>query len=418
MKLLIRTVRNYALVSALLFILSTPLFYWAIYSLVIRQMDASLIEHKSDFLEAAQYIDTEAELNKHQRMNKEFSVKIIDTPLADRFYTEEVFDSAKAEYHPYRIYSTTITLHSQPHELRVRESMVSSKDLVSAIVSIQAVLLVLLFIALVLINRQLSNTIWYPFYLIVNRLKNYRIDKDTSLQLPTSSTLEFRDLSEAIDLLIQKNKSTYLAQKEFTENASHEMQTPLAILNGKIDLLMQTELSEYQAELIGSIQHSTARLSKLNRNLLLLAKIDNQQYNSKESINLSSVITALLDQFEEAIQQRSLQLSSALDTKVLIKSNKALVEILMSNLLTNAIRYSPAGSVIRLKLTASTFTIQNDGTPFKNPASIFNRFSKEDQSSAGTGLGLALVKQVCSELGFDIRYAHQQGRHIFTLRFD
>ena len=418
MKLLIRTVRNYALVSALLFILSTPLFYWAIYSLVIRQMDASLLEHKQDFLEAARYMDTEAELNKHQRMNKEFSVKAITMPVADRFYTEEIFDSSKAEYHPYRIYSTTITLHNQAHELQVRESMVSSRDLVSAIVSIQTGLLVLLFIALVMINRKLSSTIWYPFYLIVDRLKNYRIDKDTILQLPKSSTLEFRDLSEAIDELIKKNKSTYLAQKEFTENASHEMQTPLAILNGKIDLLMQTNLNEYQADLIGAIQNSTARLSKLNKNLLLLAKIDNQQYNTKEAVNLSAVITNLLEQFEEAIQQRSLKLVRTLDGEILIQSNKSLMEILMSNLLTNAIRYSPTGSTITILLTPQNFIIENEGTPFKNPASIFNRFSKEDQSSAGTGLGLALVKQICNELSFDITYAYQQGRHSFTLRFD
>ncbi|NBP68999.1 MAG: hypothetical protein EBU52_09675, partial [Cytophagia bacterium] len=185
MRLLSRTIRNYALVSAILFVLSTPLFYWAIHSLVIKQMDEMLKDHKEDFLSASPHIQTEEELKQHELLNKEF--RLVPTAgkiVNDSIYTEDIYDSIEAEYHPYRTFRTTVDLHGQPYQLKISESMVSSKDLIAAIVLIQSALLILLFVTLVLINRQLSNTIWSPFYQIVDRLKNYRIDRDHAINLP------------------------------------------------------------------------------------------------------------------------------------------------------------------------------------------------------------------------------------------
>jgi signal transduction histidine kinase len=419
MKLLVRTIRNYALVSALLFIISTPLFYWAIYSLVVKQMDEMLHEHKRDFVNAAPFIHTEYELRQHEQLNKEFNLTLaVNNRITDSLYTEEVFDSLELELHPYRTLKTTVHLHGKLYELRISESMVSSKDLVKAIVLIQCMLLILLFTTLVIINRQLSNTIWSPFYSIVDQLRNYRIDRDNILNLPVSSTYEFRDLSQAIDQLIEKNKNTYLSQKEFTENASHEIQTPLAILNSKIDLLMQTDLTEYQAELISSIQNSSQRISRLNRSLLLLAKIDNQQFAIRENVDFTNIVDALIKQLDEVILQHHLNIHVQQSNLVILHANKALIEILVSNLLTNALRYAPHHSQINVNITQEQFYIENDGKPFKNATSIFNRFSKEDQSTFGTGLGLSLVKQICLELGYSVNYSYTNFKHRFTISFD
>lgn len=418
MKLLVRTIRNYALVSALLFVVSTPLFYWAIYSLVVKQMDEMLREHKRDFVNAAPFIHTEYELRQHEQLNKEFTL----TPargniINDSLYTEDVFDTLESEFHPYRTLKTAVHLHGEMYELKISESMVSSKDLVTAIVLIQCILLMLLFTTLVIINRQLSSTIWRPFYKIVDQLKNYRIDKDNFIKLPKSSTHEFRDLSQAIDQLIEKNKNTYLSQKEFTENASHEIQTPLAVLNSKIDLLMQTDLTEYQAELISSIQNSSQRISKLNRNLLLLAKIDNQQFGKRETVDFTGVVDILIKQLEEVILQHHLHIHFQQHDQVILHANKVLIEILVSNLLTNALRYAPHHSKITISIAQGQFYIENDGQAFKNASSIFNRFSKEDQSTFGTGLGLSLVKQICLELSYSITYTYSNSRHRFTILF-
>lgn len=419
MKLLVRTIRNYALVSALLFIISTPLFYWAIYSLVVQQMDEMLQEHKRDFVNAAPFIHTEYELRQHEQLNKEFNLTVTtNNSIKDSLYTEEIFDSLELDFHPYRTLKTVVHLHGKLYELKISESMVSSKDLVMAIVFIQCVLLTLLFTTLVIINRQLSRTIWSPFYRIVDQLKNYRIDKDNFINLPKSSTHEFRDLSQAIDQLIVKNKNTYLSQKEFTENASHEIQTPLAILNSKIDLLMQTDLTEYQAELIGSIQNSSQRISKLNRSLLLLAKIDNQQFGERESVDFTKIVDGLINQLKEVIEQHDLNIQIQQHDRVILHANKILIEILVSNLLTNALRYAPHHSKINVSITQEQFYIENHGQTFKNPSSIFNRFSKEDQSTFGTGLGLALVKQICLELSYSVEYNYITDRHRFSILFN
>ncbi|GCC50277.1 sensor histidine kinase [Chryseotalea sanaruensis] len=419
MKLLVRTIRNYALVSALLFIISTPLFYWAIYSLVIKQMDEMLQEHKRDFVNAAPFIHTEYELRQHEQLNKEFNLTLVPhgNIINDSLYTEKVFDSIALEFHPYRTFRTAVRLHGAVYELKISESMVSSKDLVMAIVLIQCILLTLLFTTLVIINRQLSSTVWSPFYRIVDQLKNYRIDKDNFINLPKSSTHEFRDLSQAIDQLIEKNKNTYLSQKEFTENASHEIQTPLAVLNSKIDLLMQTELTEYQAELISSIQNSSQRISKLNRSLLLLAKIDNQQFGERENIDFTNVVDGLINQLKEVMEQHNLSVHFLQHDRVILHANKVLIEILVSNLLTNALRYAPHHSKINVSITQEQFYIENDGQAFKNASSLFNRFSKEDQSTFGTGLGLALVKQICQELSYAITYTYLDSKHRFTILF-
>jgi two-component system sensor histidine kinase QseC len=135
-------------------------------------------------------------------------------------------------------------------------------------------------------------------------LKKYQIDKDSSLELPRSTTAEFRDLSSAISQLVNKNHEAFQSQKEFTENASHELQTPLAVIKGKIDMLMQTQLSEKQAELIYVMQDAAGRMARLNRNLLLLAKIENQQFLDQESINLQTLLEKMVNQFQEQLEQK------------------------------------------------------------------------------------------------------------------
>ncbi|MCZ8214949.1 MAG: ATP-binding protein, partial [Cyclobacteriaceae bacterium] len=191
----------------------------------------------------------------------------------------------------------------------------------------------------------------------------------------------------------------------------------LAILNSKIDLLMQTELTEQQAELISAIQNSSQRLSKLNRNLLLLAKIDNQQFGQREAIDLTSVIDVFVNQLDEVIQQNQLNIQFDRHEQVTLHANRVLIEILISNLLTNAIRYAPHHSSILFSITQDQFYIENEGKAFKNPSSLFNRFSKEDQSTFGTGLGLALVKQICMELSYGVDYTYVDNRHRFSITF-
>lgn len=419
MKLLSRTIQNYVLFSALLFAICTPLFYFAIQRLFVHEMDGVLIAHKKDFVKSSQYLKTEDDFALYHMMNKEFILTPLSAPSTkDTLFTIESYDSLHGGVIPFRRYVSGVHVQNRPYQLTIQESMVSSRDLVSAIVAIQAGLLIFLFLGLVFINRKLSRTIWHPFYKILERLKLYQLDKDTSIELPHSTTAEFRDLSSAITQLISNNRNAYESQKEFTENASHEIQTPLAVLTGKLDLLMQTELTEHQAELIGNIHASALRLSRLNRNLLLLAKIENNQFQTLEEVECGEMITNLLQQFEESIHSKIITIKYAHPENTLsIKSNRALIEILLSNLISNAIRYAPTNSAIVIERTAQYFEISNEGAPLKKPEAVFERFTREGTTFIGTGLGLAIAKKIVDQLGYRLTYEYKDGHHHFKIVF-
>lgn len=419
MKLLSRTIQNYVLFSALLFAVCTPVFYLAIKRLFVHEMDGVLLAHKRDFIKSSAFIKTEDDLVYYHMMNKEFM--LTPTPhhqIEDTLFTVELYDSLHQATIPFRTYITGVLINNKPYQLKIQESMVSSRDLVSAIVSIQAGLLLILFLGLAFINRKLSRTIWLPFYKILERLKLYQLDKDTSIELPHSTTAEFRDLSTAITQLVSNNRSAYQSQKEFTENASHEIQTPLAVLSGKLDMLIQTNLTEQQAELIQSIQDSALRLSRLSKNLLLLAKIENNQFHEMEEIDGESLLTNLLKQFDDSIHQKNLIIRLRYPAqRVRTVFNKVLFEILVSNLLSNAIRYAPTNSTISIDGSSQHFAIKNEGEALKKPQAVFDRFARENTTQNGTGLGLAIVKKICDQLGYRIRYGYEDGQHTFEVLF-
>lgn len=419
MKLLSRTIRNYVLFSALLFAICTPVFYFAIQRLFVHEMDNVLRAHKKDFIKSSQYLKTDDDLVYYHMMNKEFILTPVATlPTKDTLFTVENYDSLHGGIIPFRTYVSGVLIRNKPYELTIQESMVSSRDLASAIVAIQTGILTILFLGLVFINRKLSRIIWHPFYKILERLKLYQLDKDTSIELPHSTTAEFRDLSSAITQLISNNRSAYESQKEFTENASHEIQTPLAVLNGKLDLLMQTDLTEQQAELIGSIHASALRLSRLNRNLLLLAKIENNQFQQLEDVECEEVLTNLLQQFEESIRSKNITVKYAYpENGVSIKSNRTLIEILLSNLISNAIRYAPVNSIIVIQRSAQYFEISNPGDPLKKPEAVFERFSREGGNATGTGLGLAIARKIVDQLGYQLVYEYKDSHHHFKIIF-
>lgn len=417
MKLLTRTVRNYVIFSALLVVVCTPLFYFLIQRLFVHEMDEELVAHKNEFHELIPLLKTEADLKLFSLMNDEFSLtKNNQRAGSDSLFTTMLFDDEEKENHPFRVLRSYVTIQGNSYVLQIQESLVSTGDMIWAIVIIQGTLITFLLIGLVLINRKLSRTVWDPFYIILDKLKKYQIDKDMAIDLPRSTTAEFRDLSSAISQLVHKSHDAYQSQKEFTENASHELQTPLAVIKGKIDLLMQTPLSEKQAELIHVLQDTASRMARLNRNLLLLAKIENQQFLEQESVNLVSLIEKLIAQFTEQAGQKGLTIASDFPNEWSIRANSTAMEILFTNLITNAIRYAPSNSAIKISMKDHVFTISNEGEPLRHPEKIFERFQR-DAGSNGSGIGLAIVKKICDHNGYALGYRYLNNSHTFRVAF-
>lgn len=418
MKLLTRTVTNYILFSTLLVIICTPLFYFSIQTLFTKELDESLRAHKADFYESMSHLKNENDIEFYHLMNKEYSLMPAKNKiLRDTLFTQEAFDRLAGEVAPHRVLITGITLNGKDYQLRISESLVNSKSLIKAIMLIQVLMLIVMLTGFVLINRKLAKVIWGPFYTILDQLKKYQIDKDNTLQLPQSSTAEFRDLSEAITLLVSKNQEAYLSQKEFTENASHELQTPLAIFRSKLELLSQSnELTQEQADLIGTLADATDRISRLNKNLLLLSKIENRQFLDQEEVDLSNVITKSLNIFSKQTESKNIQVQRNTLEPMLIKANPILVEVLIGNLISNALRHVNQEGRVDISVNQSSISISNTGVPLQFPEKIFQRFHRESKSM-GSGLGLAIVRKICDVANYTIQYKYDRGMHQFTISF-
>ena len=419
MKLLKRTVKNYILYSTLLLVVSTPLFYIAIRQLFIHEMEEELFHHKANFNHIVKQLETEKEIQLFQLINEEFKLSEAKAwPVSDSVYTYTQYDSLEGINIPFRALRTGIQIQNKNYELIIRESIVGNTRLVTAIVAIQVVLLILMLTGFVLINRKLSHEVWDPFYKILDKLKQYKIDEDTFISLPHSSTAEFRDLSKAIVLLVNKSRDAYLNQKEFTENASHELQTPIAIFRSKLELLIQTTpLTKEQAELISNLLDTTDRIARLNKNLLLLSKIENRQFIATDEVSVIAVLNRAIEDYQQLALTREINITVDAAKDLVIKANPILFEILISNLISNALRYATFKTDVWIKVEKETLTVLNNGSPLKSPEKIFNRFNQESRSSQGSGLGLAILKKICEVENFSINYYYSNSRHQFQVSF-
>ena len=417
MKLLTRTIRNYVIFSGLLILVSTPLFYFSIQRLFVHGLDVEILSHKREFYELLPLIKTEADLNFFSLLNDEFVLRKENRPFErDSFMTLNIYNEKEKELHPYRILRTGVSILGDSYLLQIQESLVNTRDLVTTIVTIQVILLTLLFIGFVVINQKLTTTVWAPFYTILDKLKKYQIDKDTSIDLPPSSTTEFRELSEAIAELVNKSLIAFQSQKEFTENASHELQTPLAICRSKLELLTQTkELTREQAELVEGLFDALHRITKLMRDLLLLSKIENRQFLDVEKIEVRQITMKCLDSLHRLIQEKELRMEVNVSETLIVNANPILLEVLISNLISNAVRYSLPGSTISIKGSKERFIISNPGVPLEHPEKMFQRFHREQRTVLGNGLGLSIVKKVCEISGYSISYSYSSPNHQFEL---
>ncbi|MDZ7605650.1 MAG: HAMP domain-containing sensor histidine kinase [Cyclobacteriaceae bacterium] len=216
-----------------------------------------------------------------------------------------------------------------------------------------------------------------------------------------------------------KNKADYKNLKEFSENASHELQTPIAVAKGKLELLLQSKnLDEDQLMLINSVSESIDHMSKMSRALSFLTKIENKEFSEMAPINLTEKISNLAYNFQELFDLKDIEATLDIEEDVIVHGDNTLFQILINNLLQNAVRYNIPGGKINISLTKTTLRISNTGNPLKTaPDELFKRFKKDIQSSENIGLGLSIVKKICDVSGYRVNYEHADGLHILSVVF-
>jgi len=282
-------------------------------------------------------------------------------------------------------------------------------------------LLTVFFFALLLggfiwLNRRISHRLWQPFYHTLEKIRAFDLSNHTAVEFEHSNIAEFEELNSSISRLLDSNITTFRQQKEFTENASHELQTPLAIVQLKLDLLMQApSLTSAQAQIIEETHNALSRVSRINKNLLLLAKIENQQFSELEDIDLAESLQRILELLSALFGEKAIHCK--IDSSYLLKGNPILVEIMLTNLLMNALRHSAPEEGLELSLSANVLRISNPGRNELDSSKLFRRFSTASAHTPGSGLGLSLVKEICNRYGWSVSYRFEGQMHSFSVAF-
>lgn len=421
MRLLSKTIRSYFVYSFIILLFTIPLFYFIIRGIVSRDADRSLIAQKDDIVRK---LDRAVLFDPFDLLEAlEPDINLLPSERIrqyDTLYTVNIYNPATQRITPYRVLSSNVVIRGRYYVIQLKSSLVNNEDLIQSIVLVEAILLILIGIGLVLINRRLSKQIWDPFYKSLAKLRNYRVESDDPVDFENTGIYEFNDLNKTIHDLTERNKMVYMSQKEFTENASHEMQTPLAVLQTKLELLMQTEpISEEQAAIISSLNDTSSRLSRLNRSLLLLTKIENNQYQEMEPVRVSEVCDKVIDLLASHASIQDIKIQKDYKNNPILNVNRSLFEILISNLLNNAIRYNFKGGLINVLVSEHKLVVENTGSDhIPDKDKIFDRFHKEGTNSQSIGLGLAIVKRICALYNFSVTYDYKEHLHTFTIHFE
>ncbi len=221
--------------------------------------------------------------------------------------------------------------------------------------------LIILLVLVGLLSRFLSKRLLAPFNQTLQAVKSFSLTKQNPLELASTQTKEFKQLNQFLETMTRKAVSDYRSLKEFTENASHELQTPLAVIRGKLELLMESEITAKQAGLILAAHEAVEKLSKTNQALALLTKLENGEYTSTHSINLSAIIQSALSAFQELFEMKDLTVEKTLEENVQVGLNAALADIFLNNLLSNAIRHNHQNGRIVIVLTSAKLLLHNLG---------------------------------------------------------
>lgn len=420
MKLLNKTVRYYLIYAGIVLLVAIPVLYFIIQGIVREDVDESLLVHKEQIQKKMNQAEQPVHVGIAEMLEAGLSIQpSLKLTLSDSFYTVNDFDSVSNEYIPYRVLESNILVKNISYTVKLRNSLVDSSDLIETIVMVMTLLLIVISAGHFFITRAISKKVWKPFYITLDKLHKYRVDHDEEPSFEPTSVNEFTELNLTIASLVQRNSQVYHTQKEFTENASHEMQTPLAVLQHKLELLMQTEpLTQEQAELINDLANAGQRMNRLNKSLLLLSKIENNQFADTEPVSVKEITEKLLEQYKFQAEKKGIALNIFFPEDIFIVVNKPLLEILISNLISNAIKFTSIRGKIRVAADHSQFTIENtaEGKSLDTDR-LFRRFQKQNSDNKSVGLGLEIANRIALLHKFSLSYRFEGNTHIFIVKY-
>ena len=417
MKLLARTTVIFLIYAAVVAVAGTWVYYTVIHKLYYVYVDRTLTRRKMRVKRSTRLeLHTPADLAFWHRIDH--NVEFVPLTAAgqyparpDEFRDRMMLNTITGQPQQYRQIAEVIRFQGLPYRLEVRTSVLDDGDLLVGITVAGAILLGVLLGGILVIQHVLTRRYWRPFYHTLTVLQQYQLDQHHAPVLAPTDIPEFKALNAALTRVLSKHQRLYHRQREFAENAAHELQTPLAILRTKLDSLVQAPgLTEEQASHIEPLLAVTQRLTHLCRSLLLLVHLDQQLYFPTETVDLAATLRTQLEQLREQIDAAGLTLETDFAPQVLVAVNRSLLDILVSNLVVNAIRHNRPGGTVRVTLTSQLLTVQNTGRPQSLPADqLFARFRANPGRPPGSvGLGLPIARQICETSGFLLSYHYEE----------
>jgi len=353
-----------------------------------------------------------------RKIDKQEALSMKDTYIDTILYMQDA-DDKEPEAEPVRMLITAFERNNVYYELKVANSIVEEDDLIKELLFDTVWLYISLIVGIVLINNLVLKKLWKPFYDFLIQLQHYRVGNNPTLPEVTTKTKEFTDLQTAVNVLLRHTQEAYEQQKQFIGNASHELQTPLAIATNKLELLIENEnLQEDQAGQIAEVMAIIERLVRLNKSLLLLTKIENKQFLQEENVELNKMVHKNISELEEIASFKNIAITVDETDKVFFRMDPSLANVVLSNLLRNAIFHNVPNGSVSIEITRNKLVIRNTGSEeILNGSLLFTRFYKPNLTSRGSGLGLAIVKAVSEKYGFQVSYSYSHSMHCFELLF-
>ncbi|HWB23929.1 MAG TPA: HAMP domain-containing sensor histidine kinase [Chitinophagaceae bacterium] len=404
-------------VMVVIFLLSSLSLYLLTQTILLREMDSDLagIETRIN-----SYIKQYHQLPEGNPLDEE---KIDFVPAGNQKIIRsselvQMYSDREQKMHNYRKLVFPLFFQNTWYKVTVAKPVEGMHHLSNALINVSLATILAAIIISVILNAFLIRRLWRPFYKAMEIMRNFKLGRTESLNFPRTTIEEFSFMNESLLLATEKAEQDYLLLKEFTENASHEMQTPLSIIRSKLDMLIQEKnLSQKQSELVTEAYASIKKLSRLNQSLLLLAKIENQQFNMLQHINLKPLVEDKILQFNELWQSRNIAVEYDLEDCI-VQISPDLLDILLNNLLSNASNHNLPGGRIVIHLKQNQLVISNTGTQAAlNEKKLFSRFYKESVNSNSNGLGLSIIKQIAKTSSLTAAYRFTGNMHSFILQW-
>ncbi|MGM0532234.1 MAG: sensor histidine kinase [Bacteroidota bacterium] len=411
-------------------LLSKAVIFYLFFTLVSFIISAVILQNEADkhmhrilenrFRHRERFIEHKLEHEPQKIKDNDFaSVKKVEKIPEDfqPVYSDTIMMNENTQReNVYRKKTTYLTVNGTPYKLQMTKEADELYRFRDDIYHIVLPVFIILALAIFLANYLLSGYLLDPFRRILKQMSQYRIGQTGSLDHIKTTTYEFDRLKQLYENMRQRIENDYYQLKEYTENMSHELQTPLSIIQNKIEsLLSANDLKPAQAKQLKAIYEETQQLSRMGRALNLITQIENQEFKNIQIITTAPVIRSHVDKIREIAEMKQLYIETNLNEQHKLTIDSDLLDILVRNLIKNAMRYSHPLTTIQIETGEEYFRVVNQGDEPEFPEEeVFQRFKKGNRKKS-LGLGLAIVKKICEFSGLDIDYKYRDGKHIFTV---